>query len=365
VLKLRPSATPALVQVADINLAKGNPSAAAEFAGQAIKLQPQSGTAHVLLAKSLIRQGNLAGAERQVMGLVKGSPASPDAHVLLGDFYWAKKDLVHARASYDQAFKLQTDSFGALTGLVRVDLAEHKTDAARSRVESQLARTPDDERVLLLAGDLFWTIGDMQRVEATLRHLLQVNPSNIQAYGRLGMLYGSQHRLDEALNEYEDVARRQPKVAVAANTMVGTILTLQNKTEEARKRYQAALALDPQTPVAANNLAWDYAEHGGNLDAALQLAQTAKARLPDTAEISDTLGWVYYKKGLTTLAVTSLEQAASQAPSNPSIRYRLGLAYQKNGDQQKARSSFEEALKLNPQFKEADDARRALATIKG
>jgi Flp pilus assembly protein TadD len=143
------------------------------------------------------------------------------------------------------------------------------------------------------------------------------------------------------------------------------ILTMQNKHDEARKLYEHALSLDPQMPVAANNLAWDYAERGQNLDVALNLAQTAKAKLPNTSAVTDTLGWVYYKKELGSLAVTSFEEAVRQAPSDPSIRYHLGLAYLKTGDQKKARASLEGALKLSPDFKEAADAKKALATIKG
>ena len=80
--------------------------------------------------------------------------------------------------------------------------------------------------------------------------------------------------------------------------------------------------------------------------------------------MSDTLGWVYYKKGLASLAVTSFEEAIKQGPSNPSVHYRLGLAYFKNGDQKKARDSFLHALKLSPTFKEAEDAKRELASLK-
>jgi Flp pilus assembly protein TadD len=147
--------------------------------------------------------------------------------------------------------------------------------------------------------------------------------------------------------------------------MAGTLLSLQGKADEARNRFEQALALDPQMPIAANNLAWDYAERGGNLDVALKWAQTAKAKLPNSPYPSDTLGWVYFKKGLGSLAVTSFEDAARQAPSDPSIRYRLGLSYLKIGDRKKARGSFEQALKLNSEFKEAADAKRVLATIKG
>ena len=65
------------------------------------------------------------------------------------------------------------------------------------------------------------------------------------------------------------------------------------------------------------------------------------------------------------MAVTFLREATKREASNPSIQYRLGLAYLKAGDQGNARASLEQALKLNPQFEQAADAKRALATIKG
>jgi Flp pilus assembly protein TadD len=68
---------------------------------------------------------------------------------------------------------------------------------------------------------------------------------------------------------------------------------------------------------------------------------------------------------MATMAVTFLREATKRGPSSPSMQYRLGLAYLKAGDQKSARESLEQALKMNPQFPEAEDAKRAIATIKG
>jgi len=364
-LQLNPGDTSALRELADISLVRGDAGAALEFSTQLVAKHPRANLGHYYLAKSLVRLGNLARAEREVMGLARSSPASADAQVLLGDFYQAKKDMVRAGEAYERALKIQSGSFQALVGVVVVNLAQNKPDAAKSRIESQLAKTPDDQRVLLLAGRTYATTNDPTRAEAALRRVLQLNPSSIDAYSLLGALYGSQNRLEEARKEYEELARRNAKLVVPATTMVGMLLTLQQKDDEARTRYEQVLALDPQSAVAANNLAWYYAENGQNLDVALNLAQTAKARLPDAAVVSDTLGWVYYKKGMASLAVVALEDAAKQAPDHASIRYHLGLAYAKNGDAKKARASLEQALKLSADFKEASDARKVLATMKG
>jgi tetratricopeptide (TPR) repeat protein len=192
--------------------------------------------------------------------------------------------------------------------------------------------------------------------------LLQVQPSNLLAYSAIGQIFYSQGRLEEARLEFEQVAKRDPK-ATGARTLIGILYELQDRKAEAQKEYERTLELDPKAAVASNNLAWLYAEQNANLDMALQLAQTAKSQLPENAEVDDTLGWVYFKKGLAPLAVASFQQSVTRAPQNPTYLYHLGLAHLKNGDKAKAKESLEKALSLKGDFKEAADARKALATI--
>jgi tetratricopeptide (TPR) repeat protein len=314
----------------------------------------------------MLQLGNVEGAEKDVVALVNLAPNSTETQTLLGDFYWSKKDYPRAKSAYMRAAQMKSDSIDALKGLIRVDLAQKAPDAARARVESRLAKAPNDTALLLLAGNVLKESGDAQAAEAMYMRVLQADPSNMDAYNNLGDLYISQNRLEDAKKQYVEAARKQPKTAVAATTMVGIILTLQNKHAEARQQYQQAIAIDPQAAVAANNLAWDYAENGGaTLDVALSLAQTAKARLPSRWEASDTLGWIYYKKGLASLAVTAFRQGAEQNPSNPTVQYHLGLAHLKNGDRPEAQKALQRALTLDPKFAAAEDAKRVLATIKG
>jgi tetratricopeptide (TPR) repeat protein len=363
-LKLDPGATAVLLHLADLNLALGNAPAAAEFAGQAVKRSPTLVLAHLLLGSALLRQGNLVGAGREVAGLAKAAATSADVATFVGKFYLAKGDFAHARASFEEALKLQADATEAFAALVSIDLTQGRPDATRARIEARLVQTPKDEQTLLLAGKVFQALGDQKRAEASYRQILEQNPSNFEIYNRLGALYTVQNRLEEAKKEYEDLAQRQPKMAAAARTMVGTILEVQNKPAEALKQYERALELDGRMPLAANNLAWAYAKDG-RLDMALQFAQTAKAGAPSSGYVSDTLGWIYYQKGLVGPAVVALEEAVKQAPSNPTIHYHLGLSYAKQGEREKARRAFEQALKLNPKFDEADDTRRQLLVLKG
>jgi tetratricopeptide (TPR) repeat protein len=147
--------------------------------------------------------------------------------------------------------------------------------------------------------------------------------------------------------------------------MVGTLLQLQGKLDEAKVQYEKVLGLDNRAAAASNNLAQLYVDRNENLDVALQLAQTAKAGMPASHEVDDTLGWIYYKKGAAPLAITSLKQAVAAAPANAVYLYHLGAAYALNKDKVNARQTLEKALKLQPGFPGADDARKILDSLKG
>jgi tetratricopeptide (TPR) repeat protein len=134
----------------------------------------------------------------------------------------------------------------------------------------------------------------------------------------------------------------------------------QNKTADAKKRYEAILNSNPTAAVAANNLAWIYAEEGTQLDEALRLAQSAATSMPDNAEVSDTIGWIYYKKELPALAITAFERSVERAPDNASYHYHLALALSKSGDSARARTVVQQALKLKPDY---PDAQKLLSSL--
>jgi len=145
--------------------------------------------------------------------------------------------------------------------------------------------------------------------------------------------------------------------------MLATIHQAERRFSEAARELEKVHQLDPADADAANNLAWLYAEQGGNLDAALQLAQQAKRRWPERPDINDTLGWVYYKRGQPALAISPFKTCIEREPGAATCHYHLGLAYAKTGDARLARQSLATAVKINPSFEGAQDARRVLGTI--
>ncbi|MEI6668149.1 MAG: tetratricopeptide repeat protein [Acidobacteriota bacterium] len=361
-IKLDPRATPAQVQLARLNLARGALDAAARFADQAVKSQPNDPEARLVLCRALIARGDLARAAIESKLLTEKFPNLAEAYALAGMLQGRKNDAVEARKSFDHALQIDPASVDALAGQVALDFAAKKPADARTRIDAALAKSPDHPGLLILAARTYGSAGDTTKTEQVLLKAVDVDPSNMQAYGMLGQLYVSQNKLDQATARFEEIIKRQPK-SVVAYTMLGMIRGAQGRSADARKTYEKILEIDPRAPVAANNLAWIMADANENLDVALQLARTAKSVIPASPEVDDTLGWVYFKKGLYPLAINAFNDALAKMPANPGYHYRLGLAYAKNHDPKRAREALTQALKLDPKFPQAADARRTIDTL--
>ena len=306
--------------------------------------------------------GDLTAAAATMAALQKQFPEAGIVWSQLGTLRMLQRDLKGARQAFEQGLSLQPGQHDATQGLVTLDVAEGKPADAIRRIEAQVARTPEDRTHLTTAARVYLSQREFGKAETTLRKVLTLDNTNLDAYGLLGQLYLMQNKAAEALREYEMVCTQQPN-SVGAHTMVAMLLQSMNRLDEAQQRYERVIQIDRQAPVAANNLAWLYAERGGNLDIALQLAQTARRNLPNAAPVADTLGWVYYKKQQYDMAIRELGDAVAKDPDNPEYQYHLGAAYAGMGDVPKARAALEKAI-ARP-FASSDDAKRVLAGLPG
>jgi tetratricopeptide (TPR) repeat protein len=171
-----------------------------------------------------------------------------------------------------------------------------------------------------------------------------------------------QGKSSDAEKWYLKAIETDPK-AFDPELFLATLYEDQKDYDKAIKHYEKAVGLNGDSAVAKNNLAYILAEHGGNIDRALELAQSAKEQFPDNPSITDTLGWIYYKKNVTGTAIELFNDAIKGDPQNPTLHYHLALAYKKAGDVSSARASLSKALQIKPDFPEAEEARRELASL--
>ena len=79
----------------------------------------------------------------------------------------------------------------------------------------------------------------------------------------------------------------------------------------------------------------------------------------------DTNGWVHYKRAEYADALPALERAVQRAPDSRVIRYHLGMAELQAGRTERARVDLQTAVSGAADFQGVDEARTALASLKG
>jgi uncharacterized protein HemY len=60
-----------------------------------------------------------------------------------------------------------------------------------------------------------------------------------------------------------------------------------------------------------------------------------------------------------------LKQSAAKLPESPGVQYHLGMAAQKMGDTTMARTALTKAVGASTEFAGKEEARKALARLKG
>ena len=188
---------------------------------------------------------------------------------------------------------------------------------------------PDVARELANLGSLYGQMGEFERAERLFKRAIEINPQNAQFYFSLGAQY-------ESLGQ----------------------------TSKAIENYEAGLAIRSKQPLVKNNLAWLLVDvedpSSESLDRALELARDARAEMPANPNIADTLGWVMFKRNEPDSAIelfqTALEGHPEGSVQRAGVRYRLARAYQKKGENVRAREEIERALEESPGFLERPDA---------
>ncbi len=357
VLRLNPRAAAAQVQLALLQTQTA-PSEAVRTAEQATRSNPGNLAARLALVRSSIAAKDLARAEKEMTTLRADFPSEAAVHAQDATLAMLKKEVDRARASVDRAEKLDPAAIGTVRVAIAFQMMQNNPAAARARLEDRLKQGTTPE-LLMLAALTYLSLKDSAAAENALRAVIEIDPSRNDPYAMLGSIYIGQGKLDQALTEFELMAKKQAK-PVGPLTMTGMIFERQGKIDAAIKRYEEVLVLDSRAVMAANNLAWILADRGQDLDRALQLARTAMAIKPEEAQIIDTLGWVYYKKDQPQQAIPLFQQSVQKSPGVAEFHYHLGLAIVKTGDKARGRAALQRALDLKPNASLAGEIRRAI-----
>jgi tetratricopeptide (TPR) repeat protein len=243
------------------------------------------------------------------------------------------------------------------TSLARFNRLIEQTDAATqpASVKSEfekcqvtLSAHPSDPELCIQAGRLAEMAGQTNVALTAARQAVQLQPSNIEALGRLGAVLERQMSWEEAASVYREVVKVDPEGYYALNNL-GRVLSRSGLTEEAISTYKKALKIKPRFGPAWLSLGELYASVGRTEEAnkcyqqALAHPYRSVVELTRMASFCRDNGWFL-------AAATNMAEVLKLNPTDRAAYVRAGQDFAAAGLHPQAKSFYAQAVDLAPEW---------------
>jgi putative PEP-CTERM system TPR-repeat lipoprotein len=326
----------------------GGPAAARPYVERALAAIPDHVEALVMRADIDQAEGKRAEAQKDLERAVDAHPNSILARSTLFSFAIQSRNLELAKA---QLAKLREVAPKDLrTAYADALLASITGENARARdaIQTVLAARPDNLPSQFLLGLVDYQLGNYASAENTLRRVVAKAPNDATARHALALTYLRSGDAKQAIEALAPVLERFPDNPVLLRT-AGEAYLASGNLALAERAYARANDVDKSNVGSQVRLAQVRLAAGDTKRAFDDLeslaTQDASAYQADLALFSAHMRRREYDKALA--AVDALEKKQPKAAMVPNLR---GTVYLAKRDLKQARSSFEKALALQPDF---------------
>jgi len=239
---------------------------------------------------------------------------------------------------------VQTQStIGARLQEAEEELRAGQLDQAKAKVQEELAENPSSVEAYNLLGIIYGSEKDYPHALEAFREALKLAPGSVSTRNNLGNLYVTQDRLDLAEQEFRHVLRLAPANA-SANYNLALVLMAKGSFAEAIPHLQR---VRPATVASRSNLVRALLRAGQGKEG-MALARELSAQNKDDVQVHFTLGVLLAEEKQYEAAELELEKANALRPETPEILYNLGKLHVRSGKPAKAVLELDRALRLQP-----------------
>lgn len=290
--------------------------------------------------------------EQQLLQAVKRNPEDGQLHFQLGMLYLQKGDLDNALKALQTASELLPDSPEVHHALGKV--WHHKGLFDKAIVEYQaslsLAETPECHYDL---GTAYHSSGKLKEALSEYEAALRMQPSFAEVHQNLGALYLQQGQLELAKNSFLSVLRIKQNDAVA----LAGLGSVQREQEKLWKRQilqcQTAVALKPGDAETHRQLGEAYFS-ARQLQESIEELEIASRLDPDSTQTQIMLQKVAQEqKQLQKAAFTHFMEKIQNEPQNPTNYILFASLCLEMGEAKMALECAQEAVQLKPDFSSA------------
>jgi tetratricopeptide (TPR) repeat protein len=332
VLQKSPRDDDALILHSTLQMQAKKPDDAIADLRTVLRSQPGSVPLQRSLAAAYMAKGETALAEETLRAAVRSAPTNTAVRLELARLLASTKRLPDSVTLLEESAKIAPDDVPIREALIRGYLASGSLQEAKLAAVDLRTRQPKSEVGFYYAGRIDLAQHDLAGATQEYQAAVKAAPGNPRLVMEAAAFFEKQGRIDDAIASYEG---------------------LYKENERAR-------------PLAANNLAMllvTYKKDRESLDRARSMTEVFADST--NGSLLDTRGWVYFKRGEYQEALPVLQKALERAPDSKVIHFHLAMAQLQLGMREPARSNLEIAVGGPDSFQGVEEARNALAGLKG
>ena len=188
--------------------------------------------------------------------------------------------------------------------------------------------------------------GHMDAAMAALSVAIEKNPELGLAYVSRGEIYKSRGNYVDAARDFEKATKIEP-YNFDAHFQLGLMYQYLKRFNDAIGAYQKAVGIRPLDPDANMNLALTYSQVG-DAQKGLPYAQHAVENAPGSATAHANLGTLYGLLGYSALAIAEFKKSIELDSKQPEVYVNLGEEYLRLGKWEQARQVLEDGKEFGP-----------------
>lgn len=384
-----------LIETGNKYFASGKFREASLIYRKVIQKDPRYGEAYYRLALTDLRQGRLGDAIRALRRSVELQPDNDDAHSKLGDLYLTlyladrtrgKQLLVDLRDLAGRMLKRNPRSFQGLRMQGYVNVADEEWERAISTFRQANQIKPEDPEVLLALVQALYKNGSKAEAEKLARESLEKHKTYLPFYDFLYGIRMSEKNVAAAELLFKEKVANNPKSWDAIHTLaihylrvnerpkaVETLTSAAKRTQDfprghnqagdffyrigdlnlARDEYEAGSAADSARRVEYQRKIVEILAAQGKNAEAVALADKLVAEFKDDSHSKAIRAALRLRSGKPAEVDEAIKEFQAVLPKmtdNPVLRFNLGEAFQSKGDLEQAKTNFQEAIKVSPNY---------------
>ena len=354
----------ALEQQAQKHLAEQQPQLAIPLLRDILSLDPKNVNAQGNLGVLLFFQGSYAEAIPHMRAALQVQPGLWRIEALLGIAEKRTGDLIPAQDNLERAFSnLNEPKIQIQAGLELIELysASARLDKALSVAVKLQELAPENPQILFVTYQI-----SRQMMDQSLLGMMMVAPDSAETHMMMANELGRKGDRTNAIAQYREAIRMNPMLPGAHFELAEQLRTSSDPAlnAQAEDEYRAAAQVNQYDAKSWRQLGGIMAAKG-DFKTAVEHYRKALALQPQDSEAKTGLAIVLISMNQTKEAISLLESAVKDDPTNIAAHYRLSVLYRRAGrtaDSQREMDAYQRFKdlkeKLDRTFKQLSGAVR-------